>query len=69
MSVVILFHNAQNGQVQLITEGCDQQQACELMQQMLNHVNGQVGVITPSGPPQPPPAPRPRNIREIITPK
>lgn len=71
--VVILVHNAQTGQMQYITEGCDQQQGCALMQQAIAMVQQQAGGLTVpavnGAPSSPPPPPRPRNIREVITPK
>lgn len=74
--VVILVHNAQTGQMQYITEGCDQQQGCALMQQAIAMIQQQTGGLSvpavngaPPSPPSQPPPPRPRNIREVITPK
>jgi len=68
--VVILVYNAQTAQIQFITDGCDQQQGCAMMQQVIANMAQQGVIPTPSpvtGPPQPPPPPRPRNVRETIT--
>jgi hypothetical protein len=66
--VVILVHNAATGQMQLITEGCDQGAALQLMEQAVRQIRQQTGGLpTPAGPPPQPPKPRPRNVRETIT--
>ena len=65
--VVILVHNAQTGQMQFITEGCDQQQGCALMEQAIRQVRLQTGIQAPV--PATPEPPRPRNIREVILPR
>lgn len=65
--IVVLVHNAQTGQMQFITEGCDQTQGVALMEQAVRQIRQQTGGLpTPAGPPQAPPKPRPRNVRETI---
>lgn len=68
--IIVLVHNAQSGQMQMSTEGGEPALGIALMQQAIKMFQQQTGVIAaPDTPPTPPPAPRPRNIRELIIPK
>jgi hypothetical protein len=67
--MIVLIHNAQTGQLQLSTEGGEPALGLALLQQALKMFQQQNGVIAAPPTSQPPPAPRPRNIREIIIPK